>query len=221
MKNIFSCLLLTFFMLTASGQRSQLLYLETGKVISSFDYKNSEGNSLSDLKGSIQNSLGLGVRMSVLRSPWHISAGVSHKKYGASSSDEVLGNYSEWDVSYLDANVGVDYEFLKPSMSVIESNTFSFYLKGTIATDFLVNGKQRLNNQVFDLKGEEEFDRPVFFLKGGAGLIYYITRSYIAYVQYMYGRSFLFGNYDGQEQLRYLTHTVNIGFSVSLSYNRR
>ncbi len=111
--------------------------------------------------------------------------------------------------------------FLNPQCTNAERNGFSFYLKGIIATDFLINGKQRLNNQVFDLTGVEEFDKPVFFLKGGTGVNYYITRSYVAYVQYMFGRSILFGNYNGQEELHYIVHSVSIGFSISLLYKRK
>ncbi len=54
--------------------------------------------------------------MSIMKSAWHLSFGVSNDKYGATSSDQVLGNYSEWDVSYLGVNLGVDYEFFKPPM---------------------------------------------------------------------------------------------------------
>ena len=100
MKKIFGCLVFTFSMLTLSGQQ---LYLETGKLISIFDYKNSEGNSLSELKGSSQNSLEMGYRISVPRSLWHFSFVLAHAKYGATSSDLELGNYSEWDAAFMEA----------------------------------------------------------------------------------------------------------------------
>jgi len=217
MKKILSCFLLAFIMLSL---HSQYLYLETGKLISSFKYKNSEGGSLSDLKGSNQNTLGAGFRMSLFQSPLHISLGVAHDKFGATSSDLELGNYSEWEAAFLGANLGVDYEFLQPRMNPSQHDKFSFSVKGIFGTDYLIKGKQKLNNQVYDLTGVEEFDNPVFFLKGGATFNYYITRSYVAYGQYIFGRSILFGNYNGQEQLRFITHNVNIGFSVSLFYNR-
>lgn len=217
MKKIFSFLLFVFFMLSASSQQ---LYLETGMVISSFDYQNSEGNSLSDLTGSNHNNLELGVRMALFQTACHLSLGVSNNKYGATSSDQELGNYSEWNVSYIGANLGVDYEFFKPPIKSTKQNGFSFYIKGIFATEFLINGKQKLNNQVYDLDGVEEFDKPVYFLRGGVGGNYYITRSYIIFVQYMFGRSVLFGNYNGQEQLRFITHSVSIGFSINLFYDR-
>lgn len=218
MKKLSGCLLFAFIILTASSQQ---LYLEAGKTISSFDYKNSDGNSLGDLTGTNQNNLELGIRMSVLKSPWHLSLGVANNKYGAKSSDQQLGNYSEWEVSYLGLGLGVDYEFNKPPVTNADRNGFSFYLKGSFETDLLLNGSQRKNNQVFDLAGVEEFDKPVFFLKGALGVNYYISRGYVAFAQYRYGRSILFGNYNGQEQLHFIEHNVCIGFSVTLFYKRK
>ncbi len=209
---MFACLILT-----VTGQQ---VYFETGKVLSSFDYKNSDGTPLADLKGTTQNSLGLGFRMSLFQSAFHVSLGVANNKYGATSSDPVLGNYSEWDVSYLDLNLGVDYEFFKPEMKNTDRYGFSVYVKGICATDFMLNGKQRLNSQVFDLSGVEEFDKPILFLKGAVGVYYYITRSYVPFLQYSLGKSFLVGNYTGQEKLRFLTHSITLGFSVNLIYKK-
>lgn len=217
MKRILGCLLFSALMFTAAGQQ---LYLNGGVVISSFDYKNSDGTSIENLKGTYRNTLGLGTRISVRKSPWHVSLGVSSSKYGATANDPELGNYSEWDVSYLGVNLGVDYEFFKPKMVNIDREGFSFYIKGAFATEFLISGKQKLNSQVFDLSGEEEFDKPVYFVKGGFSLNYYLTRSYILNCQYMFGRSILFGNYTGQEKLNYNTHAITIGFTVDIFYKR-
>ncbi len=217
MKKIFGCLLFLAFTLTARGQQ---VYLETGMVISSFDYKNSNGDRLSNLKGTYRNTLGLGARMPLMKSPWHLSFGVSNNKYGASGSDPVLGNYSEWDVSYLGLNLGVDYEFFKPMVHSSTQERFSFYLKGIMATEFLISGKQKLNSQVFDLSGVEEFDKPFYFAKGGIGVNYYLTNNYVVFAQYMFGRSLLIGNYSGQEKLHYNTHSVSLGFSVDLILKR-
>ncbi len=217
MKKIFGIFLFAFLM---TAVKSQQIYLETGKVLSLFDYKNSAGARLGNLKGTSQNSLGLGFRMPVRQSAFNVSLGVSNDKFGATSTDPALGNYSEWYASYIGVNLGVDYEFHKPPMVNNNRHGFSYYVKGICATDFLINGKQRLNSTVIDLSGVEEFDKPVYFLKGGAGVYYYITRSYIAFAQYMFGRSILLGNYEGQEQLHYVTHTITIGFSVNLTYKR-
>lgn len=144
MRKLFICLIFTCLMVTVSSQQ---VYLKTGKVISSFDYKNSEGNAMSDLSGSFLNSLGLGARIPVLKSPCNISFEISNDKFAASSSDTLLGNFSEWDVSFLDLNLGVDYEFLRPLYNKNDPEGFSFCLKAIFATDFLIKGKQRLKDR--------------------------------------------------------------------------
>jgi hypothetical protein len=217
MKKLLFFLLLSALVLSSSGQQ---VFLETGMVFSSFDYKTSNGSEIENLKGSNRNCFGLGVRMPVMKSPWHALLEVSNNKYGATGTDPDLGNFSEWDVSYLSVNLGVDYEFFKPKMINIDRNGLSFYIRGLVATEFLLSGKQKLNSQVYDLSGEEEFDKPAYFLKGGIGANYYITRSYIVFVQYIFGRSILLGNYSGQEKLNYTTNTISIGISLDLSYRR-
>lgn len=218
MKNILACLFLSFFVFAAEGQQ---VFLETGLVISSFDYRTSDGSKIDNLKGAGKSCFGLGFRMPVMKSPWHAVIEVTNNNYGATSSDPDLGNFSEWDVSFLGINLGGDYEFFKPKMINIERNGLSFYIRGVAAAEFLMSGKQKLNSQVYDLSGEEEFDKPVFFAKGGIGGNYYLTRSYIVFAQYMFGRSILFGNHTGQEKLNYTTHAITLGITADLSYKRK
>jgi hypothetical protein len=196
------------------------LYLEAGKVASSFAYKDSEGNSPDDLNGAIRGSFGLGYRHAIMNSAWHLSFEVSNNNYGATNSDQTLGNYSEWEVSYLGLNLGVDYEFFKPEIYNADRQGFSFYLKGIMATEFLLSGKQTTNSSVYDLKGVEEFDQPVYFLKAGTGLNYYITRTSVVFAQYIFGRSILFGDQTGREKLNYNTHTLTLGFAIRLFNNK-
>lgn len=218
MKKIIVCLLFALIFFIAEGQQ---VFLETGLVISSFNYKTSDGSKLENLKGAGKSCFGLGFRMPVMKSPWHSVIEITNNNYGSTSSDPELGNFSEWDVSYLGINLGGDYEFFKPKMINIERSGFSFYIRGLVAAEFLLSGKQKLNSQVYDLRGEEEFDKPQFFLKGGIGGNYYLTRSYIVFAQYFFGRSILFGNYTGQEKLNYTTHAVTLGITVDLSYKRK
>lgn len=217
MKKLILSLLSTLFIYAADGQQ---VFLETGVVISSFDYKTSDGTRIDNMKGTYRNCFGLGARMPVMKTPWHVMAEVTNNKYGATTSDTELGNFSEWDVSYLGVSLGGDYEFFKPKMINIQRNGLSFFIRGLVSAEFLLSGKQKLNSQVYDLKNEEEFDKPVYFVKGGLGAHYYITRSYVVFAQYMFGRSLLFGNYDGIEKLNYNTHTVSLGILLDLSYRR-
>lgn len=217
MKKIIVCLLFTFFLTTAGGQ---IIYLETGKVLATFDYKNSDGDRLGDLSGSNENNVALGARMAIMGSPVHVSLGGEYFKLAASSSDPTLGNYLEWDATFAGPNLGVDFEFFKPSANRNTDVGFSFYVKAAVAADFMISGTRTLNSQATDLTGVEEFDKPLYFIRAGIGGNYYISRTFVVYAQYMFGRSSLFGNYTDQEQLRFITHNISIGLGINLFYNR-
>ena len=213
MKRITFIFLMALYILPA---QSQLLYFETGKVFSSFDYKNSSGKSLSNLVGSNENNLGLGFRMPVHKSALHLLIGASYNKQGAEGSDAALGNYYSWDFHTLGLNAGIDYEFFMPPINQNEQKGLSFLIRAGLETDFLTNGTQRINNQVYDLAGKEEFDKPFYFLKAGAAVNYYISKMFVVYVQYMYGQSILFGDYTKKEQLKFITHNISVGLSIRL-----
>jgi hypothetical protein len=215
MKKNIGLLLLSLLCLSSSAQ---MLVLETGKYYGNFNYKNSAGESLGNLTGSIQNNLGIGVRQPLFKSPCFLSLGALYNQYFVSGSDPLLGTYYEWNLTNLGVNLGADYEFLRPSLYSNERHGFSIILKGEAMADFLLKGKQRLNNQVYDLKGIEEFDRPVWFLRGGASANYYLSKTFMVFARYMLGKSFLIGDYKDKEQLRYLTHNVSIGLMINLIY---
>ena len=213
MKKLFTVLCSLLIVFTAS---SQIIHFETGKLLSTFNYKNSEGSALKGLKLSNQNNLGAGLRMSILYSPWHISFDALYNKYFTKGSDPVLGNYYEWDFTNLGVNLGIDYEFFKPPVNYNEQHGFSVSLKISAAAEFLIDGTQNLNNQLTDLNGVEEFDKPFYFLRGGIVLNYYISKTYVVFAQYTGSMSFLIGNYKNQEQLRLMSHNVNVGIAINL-----
>jgi hypothetical protein len=215
MQKLLCCFLFSIVVLAAS---SQTVYVETGKILSSFNYKNSHGNALSNLKGSNQNNLGLGFRKPINQSNFHYSFGLAYNKYGAMGSDPILGNYYEWGVTYLGVNAGLDYEFFKPLLGFTEQHGFSFHIKTSIASEFLLDGTQNLNDQIYDLQGQEEFDKPFYFVRGGIGINYYLSRTYVLFAEYMGGTSVLIGNYSNKEQLRIITQNFSIGFSINLFY---
>jgi hypothetical protein len=216
-KKIFCCLLFSFCLFTANAQ---LIYVETGKLISSFNFKDSEGNKLENLTESNQNNMGLGFRMSLFKTAWHVSLGTLYNKYSVCGSNQTVGSYYEWNVSYLGANLGIDYEFFKPNISFNEQHGFSFYIRGSVASDFLIAGTQRNNNQVYDLHGVEQFNKPVYFLKGGIGVNYYLSKIFILFTQYNYGRSFLIGDYKNEQQLTFTTNNLSIGLSINIAYRK-
>ena len=212
MKQVLGYILLSFGIMSANGQ---IIYFGMGKTISAFDYKNSAGVPLNNLKSNEHGSLTLGFRYPMFQTASHVSCNMDYFKYNSKGSDPILGNYYTWDFNNLGVNLGVDYEFFKPSIKMSDQKGLSFYIKAATAAEFLLNGTQNINNRIYDLKGVEQFDKPFYFLRGGIGVNYYLSKTYLIFIQYMGGRSFLIGNYDHEEQLHLITHNVTIGLSIN------
>ncbi len=190
---------------------SQLLYAEWGQVISSFDYENSAGGTLENLQPQIASYLDFGYQFQLRGDRVTIIAGGVLNTYGAVASDALLDNYFEWDVSYAGIQTGLTYYFAR-------SKAFQFYVKPTVSMESLVRGTQTLNNQVFDLSGEDEFDNVVLVPRMGIGLQYPISRKAALYLNYAYGRSFSLAKARPQdnEKLNINTHSVGIGIVIQL-----
>ena len=202
---------------------AHIFSLEYGKIISTFDYKNSDGDRLENLENQTNNHLRLGWRMHFKTSELYMLSGISYNKYGAKGSDPSLGNYYEWDVNYVGVNLGVGYEFFKiksfynfPYVSADQGITF--FLQASIASDFLVQGTQTINSDIYDLIGVEQFDKPFIFAYGGIGIAYYASKTISVNGIYTYGQSFSVFKSDSndQEKLNFITHAFSLGISISL-----
>ena len=210
-KNI---LVLFFFLATTAF--SQQIYIEAGKTISSFDYKNSQGERLDNLQATSNSFMSVGYRSKSLVKKAKILFGVSYVGYGAVGSDDSVGNYMEWDINYLEFNTGLDYELFK-----IKGSTF--YLKGTTSIGFLAQGIQIINNRVINLKNEDDFDKIIFDLRGGFGFLQPISTNLSFYVQYMHGKSLMLKTgttvTSDNEVLRYVNDKVSFGLLIDIYEN--
>mgnify|MGYP000439218060 CR=1 FL=1 len=207
---------LALFLLVAAATFSQQIYIEAGKTISSFDYKNSQGERLDNLQATPHSFMTVGYRNQSIVRNLNVSFGVSYVGYGAIGSDDSVGNYMEWDVNYLEFNTGLDYELFK-----IKGSTF--YLKGTTAIGFLAQGIQIINNRVINLKNEDDFDKIIFDLRGGFGFLQPISTNLSFYVQYMHGKSLMLKTgttvTSDKEVLRYVNDKVSFGLLIDIYEN--
>lgn len=198
--------------LSFSNLDAQQLYLDIGKTSSGFDYKDSAGRPLENLLSKSNTYMRLGYRDVINKDKtFFFSVGAIYSGYGAIGSDRTLDNYYEWDVSYLGLEVGLDYRLFR-------LRDFSFYLKGSVASEFLIQGTQTINNQVFNLVGEEEFNSYNFFLRGGLLMTYPISRNTFITANYTYGitQQLNSGNAQDQEELNFNAHQIGIGFIINL-----
>jgi Outer membrane protein beta-barrel domain len=188
----------------------QQLYMELGSTISSFDYQNSQGQPLDNLLSKSKTYFGMGYRQVInTQKTLFLAMGVSYNNYGAIGSESSVDNYFEWDVSYLGIKAGLDYR-------LFQLRDLSFYAKGSIASEFLIRGNQTINNDVYNLVGEKEFNNSILFLRAGVGLQYPISNSTAIYTGYSYGKSVLISSGKNAEKLKLNAHQFGIGFIINL-----
>ncbi|GAB1856341.1 hypothetical protein MHTCC0001_11760 [Flavobacteriaceae bacterium MHTCC 0001] len=184
--------------------------MEYGPTISSFNYKNSRGLRLDNLLPQSKSYFGMGYRH-VLNTAQtlFLTAGVNYNNYGAIGSESSVDNYFEWDVSYLGIRGGVD-------VKLFQLNDLLFFASGSVASEFLVRGNQTINNDVFNLVGEEEFNNNILFLRTGVSMQYPISNSAAIVAAYNYGSSVLINSGISAEKLKLNAHQFGIGFIINL-----
>ena len=150
--------LVVFILITwTCNSYGQQLFMEIGRTMSSFDYKNSQGVPLDNLQSKPNNYIKMGYRDNLNDSKTlFVSIGALYNGYGAIGSDRTLDNYFEWDVTYLGLEAGLDFRLFR-------LRDFTFFINGSAASEFLIQGTQTVNNQVFNLVGEDEFNNTIFF----------------------------------------------------------
>lgn len=204
--------LLLFLILVSFGWHcnSQQLYMEYGSTISSFDYKNSRGQRLNNLLSKSKSYFGMGYRHTLNKAKTlFLRGGLSYNNYGAIGSESSVDNYFEWDVSYLGVKGGVD-------VKLFQLTDLVFFANGSVASEFMVRGTQTINNDVFNLVGEEEFNNNILFLRAGVSMQYPISSSTAIVAGYNYGSSILINSGISAEKLKLNAHQFGIGFIINL-----
>ena len=206
-----------------SAQKVKILqdaiFIEYGKSISSFDYTNSLGLNLENLKPMTKNYFRVGYNhdwyfsnKSVLQSNrFSFSVSLDYNNYGAQGSNDILYNIYEWDLEYLGLNLAINYDLIK-------MRDFTIYITGGTSSDYNLRGTQMINNQIYSLENVEEFDPFTFFFKGGAGVTYPISEKARVYVQYLYSSSNVLkdDSPSSLEQLSIRNHSVGAGILVEI-----
>jgi len=216
MKNLYALIIL-FSLLFSIQTKSQELMIEGGKSLTSLKFKDSQGENLDNLQATSQNYISLGFRKNVVKDVLHIVLGTGINSYGAIGSDNTVNNFFEWETTYLGIYAGVDVRLYK-------ANNVSFFLRGTTSAEFILQGSQTLNNQVFNLVGEEDFDKTNFFFRGGAIVSYEFTESVSVFFQYKYGQSLQKLNTDASSnnltETNLNSHDIGFGLVINLQKNK-
>ncbi|WP_152572143.1 hypothetical protein [Jejuia pallidilutea] len=204
-------LIFTLLLIYSTGSiNSQQLYMDYGQTISAFDYENSQGQRLNNLLSQSKSYFGMGYRHTLNKANTiFLRGGLTFNNYSAIGSENSVDNYFEWDVSYLGIKAGTD-------IKLFQWNDLMFFANGSIASEFLIRGTQTINNDVFNLVGEEEFNNNILFLRAGVSMQYPISTRAAIVAGYNYGSSILINSGISAEKLTLNAHQFGIGFIINL-----
>ncbi|MEA2043552.1 MAG: hypothetical protein U9N85_13505 [Bacteroidota bacterium] len=210
---------LLFIICLTVGVNGQQLRIQMGGNISFFDYKNSKGESLATLESSPNASATISYRTMNPMKRFHFSAGLAYNRYSARGSNPLLNNYFDWQADYLGLDLVADLEIFRTSFYYgIHKKNLTLILKTVISPEFLLQGTQTINQEVINLRGIEQFDKPFLFARGGIALNYYLSKNIGITFEYLGGRSlFTIGkNIDPDEILRFNVHSLEFGLAIRL-----
>lgn len=196
------------FIAATSIATAQQLYVEGGKTVSTWDYKNSQGSRLENIQATSQSFMGIGYKNQLFTKNLNLAVGFNYSGYGAIGSDDTIGNFMEWDVNYAGLNLELDYKLF----SIKKAN---FYTKVGMSASFFIHGSQTLNKRVINLKNDEDFDTTMFTTQVGAGFSHPISEKLSFYAQYMYGKSL--DKASGPAELKIRTDNVGFGLLIDIS----
>ena len=151
-------------------------FFNTGLNTTSYDYKNSKGESNSNVQSSNGNFYEIGYSFPLeisersrtfgRYSRLHFKTGLTLNQYNATGGN-TIDNY-EWDSQYLGLRSDLEYYILGADLLALS-------VDGGIGFEFLLNGKQKIGGNTYDLKDSDEFNGLYFTPRIGLNLSVNIT----------------------------------------------
>lgn len=183
---------------------SQEIYLHIGKNFTTFDYRNSAGNSSSNIKSSSGNAFELGYDHS-FKDKFTYSGSLTWNQYNAKGANGV--SLYSWNTNYLGIQNAISYTVLKTR------NELEVKIKAGCNTTTIVNGQQLLNNNYYDLTKYDEFKGIILQPLIGIQLKYTVIDYVNLSLNYNFSKSF---SKSGTESLSFVTNQVQLGFYFPL-----
>lgn len=206
MKSTYTSLIFCAFF--ALGLQAQELYLDGGKSVTTFKFKDVLALELDDLQSTNHSYVDVGYRDKLFTQAINFVAGFGIHSYGAVGNDR-FQNYLVWETTYAGIYAGLDVE-------LFSINAFSFHLKGTVGPDFMLQGTQTFNNEVSDVLNFEDFETPFIFIRGAASFEYKVSETIALFFQFRYGKGSQLNNSPTGAELDYITNDYGIGLVFKL-----
>ena len=155
---------------------SQTVFFNTGVNMTTYDYQNSEGNSNNNVTSSngAFYELGYGIPLDYSGrsrgwgrySKLFFKTSIKLNNYNATGGN-TLDNY-DWKAQYIGLNTGLEY-------LLFDNSSVSASVEGRLGFETLLNGKQKIGGETYNLKDNEEFNGLFITPKMGINILYNVT----------------------------------------------
>jgi hypothetical protein len=169
--------LLYFLLFFISFSYSQTVFFNTGINMTTYDYKNSDGNSNKNLNSSngIFYELGYGIPIDYSKrnkgsgrySKMLFKTSLNLNSYNGTGGNS-MDNY-DWESQYIGLKAGLEYH-------LFDISSFTAALEGSFGFETFLNGKQKIGGKTYDLKDSDEFNGLFVTPKIGINILYNVTQ---------------------------------------------
>ena len=209
--------LLLFFSFTVF---SQSLVFKTGLNFTDYDYKNSKNITNSNIDSSTGSFYEIGYIFEIRTGNFRKRAGcilcvselnytssISLNQYNAKGGNNI-DQYS-WDTNYIGWNNYINYSFLS------QKQFLDISIKGGLGIATIINGKQQMGGQIFDLKYNNEFNGLWIYPTIGLNIRYDLFNQ--TYLSLGYDFTKLFSLNKNSESLSF--NNKQLGFGILININ--
>ena len=193
---------------------SQSAFFNTGLNTTSYDYKNSKGESNSNVQSSNGNFYEIGYSFPLeisersktfgRYSRLHFKTGLTLNQYNATGGN-TIDNY-EWNSQYLGLRSDLEYYILGADLLALS-------IDGGIGFEFLLNGKQKIGGNTYDLKDSDEFNGLYFTPRIGLNLSVNITNEVALIGGYNFSKA-ISSSKSGNESVSFNNNQLRFGIII-------
>ena len=189
--------------------QAQELFFSNGKNFTKYDYKNSFGNTNSNLRSGEGSFYQLGLDFKLNKATDKLSYAVSvvYNQFNAEGGTSTA-NYS-WKTNYLGVQNALNYTLFQNSKS------FKVKTKLGVATSTIIKGEQYINNVVFDITKNEEFSGITIQPNVGVDFQYAINQNVRISAGYEFSKAFNVSN-SSSEELSFTNNQIHFGLHFPL-----
>lgn len=198
--------MLMMIVMSYQSIQSQEIYFKTGMNFTSYDFKNSSGNSNPNLKSGTGAFYEVGYNKNLKYDKFSYSLAVALNEYNNTGGNSA--NSYNWNTQYLGVQTRLYYSFFK-------GKEFDFLSTIGLNGSSLLSGKQQINGTYYDLTKEKEFTG--FLLSPSIGLQFKYNVANLGYVSlgYNYVKSYNLTNSTNQK-LGFTTNQLQFGVHFEL-----